>query len=226
MTNKKVAVPLAPPPPTPKKDFSARFAYRFSLPQLAEMFGFSLPTVKKRIGDIEPAPSAGRKAKVYDIADISELVDVRHNSAIKGTYDTHDKNEPVLLDENGKPLKEMSPTQMKLYYQGLDMEQSYRAKKLKNDTYERKMIPAEEIEKVQASAFKNVAKFLDNFPDIMERNGLVKKEHIPRIVVMTDKVRNQLADDMQQYDGGDPDEIEVTLEDISDIADAVEDDEE
>ena len=200
---------LAPKPPvvdsTPTtpvaKDYSARHKYRFSMVQLCEMFNVTRPTLKKMLGDTQPAPSDGRRGTVFDIIEIATLEDVRISANIKK------KGEDLLdLDENGDPVNIGTPSQMKAHYAAKDIEQAYIAKKMRNDMLSRTLLPADEVERMVAQAFKGVATYLDNIPDILERAGMISNDDIPRIIEQTDKIRNQLAEDMSKI--GDPEEFE------------------
>ena len=200
---------IAPKPPvvdskpkTPARtDYSARSKYRFSMVELCEMFNLTRPTLKKMLGDTAQAPSDGRRGVVYDIIEIATLEDVR----ITEKHINKDKD-LLELDDNGDPVSIGTPSQMKAHYAAKDMEQAYIAKKMRNDVTSRNLLPADEVERLIAQAFKGLATFVDNIPDILERGGMIKNSDIPRIIEMTDKIRNQLAEDMSKI--GDPEHSE------------------
>lgn len=175
------------PPEFDKKQYDARKKYRFSIPELCEMFNTNRSTLLKKLADTEPAPSDGRRSVVYDIGKVAELIDRRNADSDASGFS---------VDEDGNVLSCENPKQMKEYFQGKEIQQSYLLKKQKYEENDNQLLPADIVERQIANAFKSVANFLDALPDLLERKGIVKNSQVMSIIKMTDKVRLQMSDDL------------------------------
>ncbi len=185
---------IAPPPSVAlqlevSSTKSTRNNYRFSLVELCDIFSTTRPTLRKRIGDIKPTPDTSRISKVYDLADVAALVDVRK---VDLTLDW-DSGKENTLPENA------SPQLRQLFHKARDAEVTADLKELKYNTEKSLLLPAAEVEREIANAFKVVARLLDNMPDILERGGIINRLQVNKVTRIVDKARTQLAEDMSKF---------------------------
>jgi len=164
---------------------SAQDKLRFTVKQLADGFGFSAATVRKRLGGTPPVGKRGNYT-VYLLRDIAELIDVR---------DPYVPQEPDDATEETDPDK-MSPKARLTHYQAEDVKQASEAKHRKNMVENRQLVPAELLERSLAQAFKTVALVLDTLPDALERDGVIASSDVQSIIRIVDSCRDQLANDM------------------------------
>lgn len=162
----------------------------FSVPELAEMFGVSAPTAKKRIASIDPITTL-KNIKFYDISEVAVFMDCRKSGGYVNQHGSYDPNKVVSDNPD-----EMTPAERNLHWKAEDLKQATKLKERKNMVEARMLIPAHEVELSLASAFKTIALTLDTLPDSLERDGIISSGDIETIISILDSSREQLANDL------------------------------
>ncbi len=171
---------------------------RFTTAQLAEAFQITHPTVRKMVGATPPiAKRSG--AAVWFLNDVAQMRDVRppyvppkplpHNMP-KTTRD--DEGNEVFESDPDK----MKPADRRTHYQAEDLKQASQLKARKNEIESRALIPAAEVERTLAGAFKTIALTLDTLGDSLERDGMIDPSDIGKLMSILDSSREQLAADL------------------------------
>lgn len=169
----------------------------YTLKELCQLYGVSSTTVSARIGDA--VYKLIRGTRYWDITEVSTLNDVRNlKPKVEGAY----KNQWGEYDPNDEDSPELDPNKMKaaerrLHWQAEDLRQSMLIKQRKNQVESRELIPAQEVEKCLALAFKTIALTLDTLPDALERDGMIKPNDIGSIITIMDGAREQLAESLK-----------------------------
>lgn len=200
--------PVAPPPPpVPRQEVPAIMTnltarYLFSLSELAEMFGLSQAGAKKVIKDVEPDGKRGR-AFVWQLSRVAKLTgDVElaiqreyesRNDATLGDIQTANKELPIT------DLGAMTPAQLKVYFQTVDIQQSYLGKRRINLQKAGELIPKESVREAFVNVFKIITIFFDTLPDVLERDGIVDRGRVDDTIKVVDGVRQDMADKVQDY---------------------------
>ena len=205
--------PKVPPPPAifnenvvlPVKN---RDKYKFSIPQLAEMYEVTYMAIKKRLDGVAPDGVIKGGAKVWDISRITFVtndlnVSLQRKSTSSLDFHQEDHLSSLIEDDLSSdiPLPEenlgkMTPAQLKVYFQTLDIQQSYLNKKSANAVKSGELIPKEEVRKSFVLSFKIMAEYLDSLPDILERDGLLESDKVDRAIKSVDRIRTELANTM------------------------------
>lgn len=170
---------IAPPPPLPAQrqppptSNVARYAGQFTLPELAHMFGMGVTKTRNYIGDTPPSnPHEPELRYRWSLSDICTLTDTRVDAL------------------------NLTPSDKLAMARTLVAKQDERAKRLKNDVYERTLIPDEEIQTHIAKAFKVFGRWLDLLPDFFERKGYIKPEKMNGFIVVVESAKKQLLEDL------------------------------
>ncbi|RLA50058.1 MAG: hypothetical protein DRR42_14135 [Gammaproteobacteria bacterium] len=155
---------------------------RFTVAQLSIAFSIGAATVRRRLGPTPPVEMNGKKS-YYELCDVATLIDVR---------------DPYIPDEPKEPTVETDPNKMKpmdrkTYYQAEDLKQSAEIKFRRNALEAATLIPAEDVERVLAAAFKTIALTLDTLPDALERDGIISSTDVSYVLRIIDASREQLA---------------------------------
>jgi hypothetical protein len=178
-----------PPPPvalTPSaRGKSTRYIYKFTLSQLAEIWGVTRNTARKRIGNTKPCDPEGRNATVWDLKDVATFMDIRQDAS-------------VIKMTRGSIPTDLDPVKKLKLHQANDMEQAYKLKRIKVRKELGKLLEADNVERVVAKAYKSLVMFLDNLPDILERNGLISRDKVVKVARLVDRTRDQMADDIDE----------------------------
>jgi len=180
----------APPPPP---QVTGRHKYYFSAEELGKMFKITRKSVLKRIETAPMLSDPSRRGTLYDINDVSTLMDCRIDAkpvVTKATAPTA----PIIGDDPA--TIGMNPSQIKMYYQAKDVEQAYLIKRKRVEVDEGIWIHEQDVERGIANSYKGVATFLGNLTDILERSGIIDTHDVPRVSEMISKTQLELADSM------------------------------
>ena len=93
----------------------------------------------------------------------------------------------------GVDKSELTLGDAKLYYQVLAEEQKYLATKVRNLRANGELVRSSDVEMIIVGAFKAVAHYLDNLPDIMERDGFIRSDQVTALIEKTDEMRGDLS---------------------------------
>jgi len=166
------------------EDLRINSDFYFNREELAETFGLARSTVCKMIKGI---PHAGVRDRglVWHIADVTTLKDAQKKKQRKVVENNVEVN----------PEKR-TPKERLLHHQAEGLKQSALLKQRRNDVESGVLIPALEVEKALATAFKTVALTLDTLPDALERDGMISSADVEGAIALIDVAREQLANDL------------------------------
>lgn len=140
----------------------------WSISALAEEFGVDRRTVKRRLEGIPPAGETnGHPAwRLRDVA-----------VAVMGAQ--------VADDPEGYDPDKLHPTDRLSHYRA-------EREKIKWEAEQRISIPAPEVERVVASAFKALSQGLDTIPDVLENDCALGAAEVERTIEVIDGIREGL----------------------------------
>lgn len=87
---------------------------------------------------------------------------------------------------------------MKDYFQAKKEQQNYLATKVRNLRANEDLVKVSDVERVIVNAFKAVSHYLDNLPDILERDGYVKSSDVDRLLDKMDDLRSSLTESLSE----------------------------
>ena len=187
-----------PPAPPDKQLVKMPLRTTLSLAELSDIFELSPLIIKGRISTTEHKGTGKNGVYLWELGDICEIVDkrVERDSINELISKTKRNNKRKSSGEDVDP-KDLTPANFKLHYQGLEAREMYLAKRYKNEIATGELMESNNVEEVVISAFKTVVDFLSNFPDRLERDGLIQGDKIVELVKYIDDVRDQLATDLE-----------------------------
>lgn len=148
----------------------------FHKTQLCEFFGLSMYNLNKLLARATPVNISDNKDDWrYHIGDISTIV----NTSAKSTLTLNEQ----LVAEKIELAK-----------------QDKEAKYLRNKVTRGELIPAPNVERHIASAFKVISRWIDLLPDIFEKKGLIRGESLTIFDDMVNKAKRQLYEDLSEFD--------------------------
>ena len=175
-------------------------ALRFNITQLAKAFNYSPPTIRKMLGETEPAGKRG-SSNVWRLCDVTTLNDVREPYIQQAPEEKVEETDP----------NKMKPMDRKTHYQAEDLKQASEIKARRNAVESGELMLAQEVEIALSKAFKVIALTLDTLPDALERDGYISSNDIGSIIDILDNARLQLAADLS--------ELAPVVNDIADSGD-------
>ena len=168
----------------------------YSRIDLSEVYNLSSDVVGKMLAGIGIVAKDPNGRHLWNLGDVTELKDTRIKSSVAknqwGEWDSSDDGEAFETDPN-----KMKPTDRRLYWQSVDLEQAAMLKQRKNAIESRELIPNDEVARTLTMAFKTVALTLDTLPDVLERDGIIGSGDIQTVIGILDSAREQLGNDLQ-----------------------------
>ena len=151
-------------------------AYHWSVAKIAEAFGLNRGTVKKRLLDANVAIAGTvRGNPVYALRDIGPVI-----------FGADTEKDPGGIQDPDK----MFPKDRKDWFQSEN-------ERIKLETSQRQLIPAEESHSEMATIIKAVAQVLDTWPDRLERDHGWLPEQITQAQDVVDELRDLLAGEVE-----------------------------
>jgi len=211
---KKVAPP-PPPPPPPNKSVEApkpappiivkkEEKFAFTISELAQMFKLSNQGVRKKLKGVEPDIRKGNAWcwYIHRVAILSADAEL----AIQRRYDVSKRKDASLKDIQtaDRPLPvtdlgRMTPQQLKVYFQTVDVQQTYLKKRRENQVASKELIPKESVRENLSEVFKIIGNFMDSLPDVLERDGLIEGTDVDHAIELVDRVRHEMSTKVSEY---------------------------
>lgn len=160
-----------------------------NISQMAEIFGVSAATIKKRIYKASPSHQVGR-VQYYRFNDVCSLNDDRKSLPTEEEYD------PIYSRPD-----DLNPADRRAYYQAEDLKQSSLLKRRKNQMEEYQLIQVHLVERGITLAFKAVVTSLNTLPDVLERDGIIDNLQISHVIELVDGMRATIAGDLSTLIG-------------------------
>lgn len=144
----------------------------FSINRLSSLFGLDRATVTKRIAKVSPAGQRGG----YDVYTVRDVAPHLVERAAQSDPDAIDPDKFIPRDR-------------------LD---HYRAERerLKLQAEQRDVVPAAEVDRVLAAAFKSLSGSLDMLPDVLERECGLSVDAVQQCITAVDRARQALYDQL------------------------------
>ncbi|MCJ3066417.1 DUF1441 family protein [Klebsiella pneumoniae] len=146
--------------------------YNWSIAKIAEAFGMDRKAVKRRLLEANiPVADTVRGNAVYSLRAVGPAL-------FSGTP----QSDP---DEINDPSR-MTPKDRKDWYQSEN-------ERIKLETSQRKLLPADEVIAVYSAMRKAVVQVLDTLPDVLERDCALSPQAVEQVQKAIDDLRHELA---------------------------------
>jgi hypothetical protein len=165
--------------------------------------------IKKKLAGVMPDAIGKNNAKVWDLARITYVTNELEISQQRKQTTTISESLPdeqipnydpdLPLSDDLQDLRKLTPSQLKIYYQTLDVQQSYLSKKIANTKVAGDLLQRADVEQAFVTSFKMISNYLDSLPDLLERDGVIESNKVELAIKSVDRIRTELANSMSTY---------------------------